>query len=54
LDLIFSDIFWDNYGFWDLFWDYVSLGYTEFDEQYLPLVLDKLGTDFYPLYFLLL
>lgn len=28
------------------------LGYTEFNEQYLPLVLDKLGTDFYPLYFL--
>lgn len=31
---------------------YIS-GYTEFDERYIPLVLDKLSTDFYPLYILL-
>lgn len=30
---------------------YIS-GYTEFDERYIPLVLDKLSTDFYPLYIL--
>ncbi|GGP05472.1 hypothetical protein GCM10010992_21690 [Cloacibacterium rupense] len=28
------------------------LGNTEFDERYLPLVLDKFSTDFYPLYLL--
>lgn len=28
------------------------LGNSEFDERYLPLVLDKFSTDFYPLYLL--
>lgn len=29
------------------------IGYTEFDERYIPLILNKFNTDFYPLYFLL-
>jgi lipopolysaccharide export LptBFGC system permease protein LptF len=42
LDLIFSDIFGDNLVFGTYFGIMYLLGYTEFDEQYLPLVLDKL------------
>ncbi len=55
-DRISLNIFRYFYGILMVFGTYFGimylLGYTEFDERYLPLVLDKLSTDFYPLYLL--
>lgn len=56
-DRIGLNIFRFIYGISMVFGTYFGvmyiLGHTEFDKSYIPLVLDQINTDLYPLYFLL-